>query len=270
MNGNGGLILFGPIDHPIKSISNTANSSRRNRISAYNLRGGVETAGQPPGNKRYRRQKQILPYLAILGHYWSIIGSSFGRWRSKADWTSAQSIGSSTGSTAARKPANSSEHLSVQFGSATASSAPTSVSWRSASASSRASSSSHPSGHLPPGQPLSKRLGLGLEVGLQEVEYSHPECRVELKQSVIGGWILGAMVAGVALGSVGPAVTRPTQDLHLVEIGLILIIVSAAREGQLRTLADRLSEHDGTRAESGTELAHRLVQLLKRRDYLSF
>ncbi|MDZ7745215.1 MAG: ACR3 family arsenite efflux transporter [Halobacteriales archaeon] len=37
-------------------------------------------------------------------------------------------------------------------------------------------------------------------------------------------WIFGAMAIGVGLGSVAPSVTQPIQDLHLVEIGLILMM----------------------------------------------
>ncbi|WP_226013530.1 ACR3 family arsenite efflux transporter [Halomicrobium salinisoli] len=37
-------------------------------------------------------------------------------------------------------------------------------------------------------------------------------------------WIFGAMAIGVGLGFVAPSVTRPIQDLHLVEIGLILMM----------------------------------------------
>ncbi|WP_424004885.1 ACR3 family arsenite efflux transporter (plasmid) [Haloarcula salina] len=37
-------------------------------------------------------------------------------------------------------------------------------------------------------------------------------------------WIFSAMAVGVGLGFVAPSVTRPIQDLHLVEIGLILMM----------------------------------------------
>ncbi|MFP4175046.1 MAG: ACR3 family arsenite efflux transporter [Halobacteriales archaeon] len=37
-------------------------------------------------------------------------------------------------------------------------------------------------------------------------------------------WIFGAMAVGVGLGSVAPSVTEPIQDLHLVEIGLVLMM----------------------------------------------
>ncbi|WP_336036015.1 ACR3 family arsenite efflux transporter [Halobacterium yunchengense] len=37
-------------------------------------------------------------------------------------------------------------------------------------------------------------------------------------------WILGAMAVGVALGSVAPSVTPPIRELHLVEVGLVLMM----------------------------------------------
>ena len=37
-------------------------------------------------------------------------------------------------------------------------------------------------------------------------------------------WIFGAMAAGVGLGVVAPSVTQPVQDLHLVEVGLVLMM----------------------------------------------
>ena len=37
-------------------------------------------------------------------------------------------------------------------------------------------------------------------------------------------WIFGAMAVGVGLGFVAPSVTQPIRDLHLVEIGLILMM----------------------------------------------
>ncbi|QPV62219.1 ACR3 family arsenite efflux transporter [Halosimplex litoreum] len=37
-------------------------------------------------------------------------------------------------------------------------------------------------------------------------------------------WIFGAMAVGVGLGYVAPSVTRPIQDLHLVEIGLVAMM----------------------------------------------
>ncbi|MFB6142467.1 MAG: ACR3 family arsenite efflux transporter, partial [Halorientalis sp.] len=37
-------------------------------------------------------------------------------------------------------------------------------------------------------------------------------------------WILGAMALGVGLGSVAPSVTGPIRDLHLVEVGLVLMM----------------------------------------------
>ncbi|WP_114577755.1 ACR3 family arsenite efflux transporter [Saliphagus sp. LR7] len=37
-------------------------------------------------------------------------------------------------------------------------------------------------------------------------------------------WIFGAMAVGVGLGFAAPSVTEPIQDLHLVEIGLVLMM----------------------------------------------
>jgi ACR3 family arsenite transporter len=37
-------------------------------------------------------------------------------------------------------------------------------------------------------------------------------------------WIFGAMAVGVGLGSLAPSVTAPIRDLHLVEIGLVLMM----------------------------------------------
>ncbi|ELY76212.1 arsenical-resistance protein [Natrinema pallidum DSM 3751] len=37
-------------------------------------------------------------------------------------------------------------------------------------------------------------------------------------------WIFGAMAIGVGIGYAAPSVTRPIQDLHLVELGLILMM----------------------------------------------
>ncbi|MYL17463.1 ACR3 family arsenite efflux transporter [Halorubrum terrestre] len=37
-------------------------------------------------------------------------------------------------------------------------------------------------------------------------------------------WIFGAMAIGIGLGYVAPSVTGPIQDLHLVEIGLVLMM----------------------------------------------
>src|SRR6056297_2747691 len=52
-------------------------------------------------------------------------------------------------------------------------------------------------------------------------------------------WILGAMAVGVGLGYVAPTVTQPIQDLHLVEIGLILMMyppLAKADYSQLRAV----------------------------------
>jgi len=50
-------------------------------------------------------------------------------------------------------------------------------------------------------------------------------------------WIFAAMALGVGLGYVAPSVTRPIQDLHLVEIGLVVMMyppLAKADYGQLR------------------------------------
>ncbi|WP_144905433.1 ACR3 family arsenite efflux transporter [Halobellus captivus] len=52
-------------------------------------------------------------------------------------------------------------------------------------------------------------------------------------------WIFGAMAVGVGLGYVAPTVTRPIQNLHLVEIGLVLMMyppLAKADYSQLRTV----------------------------------
>ena len=52
-------------------------------------------------------------------------------------------------------------------------------------------------------------------------------------------WILGAMAVGVGLGFLAPSVTGPIQDLHLVEIGLILMMyppLAKVDYGQLPTV----------------------------------
>ncbi|NIB99659.1 ACR3 family arsenite efflux transporter [Halobacterium sp. R2-5] len=52
-------------------------------------------------------------------------------------------------------------------------------------------------------------------------------------------WIFGAMAVGVGLGYVAPSVTRPIQDLHLVEIGLVLMMyppLAKADYSQLRAV----------------------------------
>ena len=52
-------------------------------------------------------------------------------------------------------------------------------------------------------------------------------------------WIFGAMAVGVGLGYIAPSVTEPIQNLHLVEIGLILMMyppLAKADYSQLRTV----------------------------------
>ena len=52
-------------------------------------------------------------------------------------------------------------------------------------------------------------------------------------------WIFAAMAAGVGLGSLAPSVTEPIRDLHLVEIGLVLMMyppLAKADYSKLRTV----------------------------------
>ncbi|MHB9288646.1 ACR3 family arsenite efflux transporter [Halobacteriales archaeon Cl-PHB] len=52
-------------------------------------------------------------------------------------------------------------------------------------------------------------------------------------------WIFGAMAVGVGLGYLAPSVTGPIQDLHLVEIGLVVMMyppLAKADYSQLRTV----------------------------------
>ncbi|AXG07930.1 arsenical-resistance protein [Haloplanus rubicundus] len=52
-------------------------------------------------------------------------------------------------------------------------------------------------------------------------------------------WIFGAMAVGVGLGYVAPSVTEPIRDLHLVEIGLVVMMyppLAKADYSQLRTV----------------------------------
>jgi len=52
-------------------------------------------------------------------------------------------------------------------------------------------------------------------------------------------WILGAMAIGVGLGYLAPSITGPIQDLHLVEIGLVLMMyppLAKVDYGQLPTV----------------------------------
>jgi len=52
-------------------------------------------------------------------------------------------------------------------------------------------------------------------------------------------WIFGAMAAGVGLGYVAPSVTDPIRDLHLVEIGLVVMMyppLAKADYSKLRTV----------------------------------
>jgi len=47
---------------------------------------------------------------------------------------------------------------------------------------------------------------------------------MDLLDKYLTVWIFGAMAIGVGLGYVAPSVTAPIQDLHLVEIGLVLMM----------------------------------------------
>jgi ACR3 family arsenite transporter len=52
-------------------------------------------------------------------------------------------------------------------------------------------------------------------------------------------WIFGAMAVGVGLGNVAPSVTGPIRDLHLVEIGLVVMMyppLAKADYSQLRAV----------------------------------
>lgn len=55
-----------------------------------------------------------------------------------------------------------------------------------------------------------------------------PDCgdprSMDLLDKYLTVWILGAMAVGVGLGYVAPSVTEPIRNLHLVEIGLVLMM----------------------------------------------
>jgi ACR3 family arsenite transporter len=62
---------------------------------------------------------------------------------------------------------------------------------------------------------------------------------MDLLDKYLTVWILGAMAIGVGLGSVAPSITGPIQELHLVEIGLILMMyppLAKVNYGQLPTV----------------------------------
>ncbi|WP_136718260.1 ACR3 family arsenite efflux transporter [Halorientalis salina] len=69
---------------------------------------------------------------------------------------------------------------------------------------------------------------------MSNVEHEHgpncdcPDCgdprSMDFLDKYLTVWIFGAMAIGVGLGYVAPSVTQPIQDLHLVEIGLILMM----------------------------------------------
>ena len=61
--------------------------------------------------------------------------------------------------------------------------------------------------------------------------------RAKCAHRLITVWIFGAMAIGVGLGFVAPSVTQPIQNLHLVEIGPILMMyppLAKADYSQLR------------------------------------
>lgn len=57
---------------------------------------------------------------------------------------------------------------------------------------------------------------------------SSPQCgdprSMDFLDKYLTIWIFGAMAIGVGLGYIAPSVTQPIQNLHLVEIGLILMM----------------------------------------------
>ncbi|WP_308220115.1 ACR3 family arsenite efflux transporter [Halorientalis marina] len=84
---------------------------------------------------------------------------------------------------------------------------------------------------------------------MSNVEHEHgpncdcPNCgdprSMDFLDKYLTVWIFGAMFVGVGLGYVAPSVTQPIQDLHLVEIGLILMMyppLAKVNYGQLPTV----------------------------------
>ncbi|WP_018257777.1 ACR3 family arsenite efflux transporter [Halomicrobium katesii] len=84
---------------------------------------------------------------------------------------------------------------------------------------------------------------------MSTAEHDHgPDCECEscgdprsmdVLDKYLTVWIFGAMAIGVGLGYVAPSVTQPIQNLHLVEIGLILMMyppLAKADYSQLRTV----------------------------------
>ncbi|MDH5019126.1 ACR3 family arsenite efflux transporter [Halobacterium rubrum] len=84
---------------------------------------------------------------------------------------------------------------------------------------------------------------------MSEVAHDHgPDCgcdacgdprSMDFLDKYLTVWILGAMAVGVALGFAAPSVTAPIQDLHLVEVGLILMMyppLAKADYSRLRTV----------------------------------
>ncbi|MFC7140000.1 ACR3 family arsenite efflux transporter [Halosimplex aquaticum] len=84
---------------------------------------------------------------------------------------------------------------------------------------------------------------------MSNVEHDHgpncdcPDCgdprSIDFLDKYLTVWIFGAMAVGVGLGYVAPSVTQPIQDLHLVEIGLIVMMyppLAKVNYGQLPTV----------------------------------
>ncbi|MEF8860924.1 MAG: ACR3 family arsenite efflux transporter [Haloarculaceae archaeon] len=84
---------------------------------------------------------------------------------------------------------------------------------------------------------------------MSNVEHEHgPDCDCEscgdprsmdVLDKYLTVWIFGAMAVGIGLGFVAPSVTEPIQNLHLVEIGLILMMyppLAKVNYGQLPTV----------------------------------
>jgi ACR3 family arsenite transporter len=84
---------------------------------------------------------------------------------------------------------------------------------------------------------------------MSNVEHEHgpncdcPDCgdprSMDILDKYLTVWIFGAMAVGVGLGYAAPSVTEPIQDLHLVEIGLILMMyppLAKVNYGQLPTV----------------------------------
>jgi ACR3 family arsenite transporter len=84
---------------------------------------------------------------------------------------------------------------------------------------------------------------------MSEIQHEHgptcdcPDCgdprSMDFLDKYLTVWIFAAMAVGVGLGFVAPSVTQPIQDLHLVEIGLILMMyppLAKVKYGRLPTV----------------------------------